>query len=189
MRKLCGLITVAMLYTSTVSAAEVSKTTAKARSVSTKSTLAIGDQGLDLKLAVKTGDSKRDDKQAKAGSAQSGKVEQTSAKVETSRGTSTKPKALKPLKRRILVFKASWCSACQSLNYEWPRMKKVGWRVGGKLTDHIQLVDSDERPDLVSRYGITELPTLLLVDGDKVVRRRGSLSARNIAEFYYGRLK
>ncbi|MFT4560050.1 MAG: thioredoxin-like negative regulator of GroEL, partial [Planctomycetaceae bacterium] len=111
------------------------------------------------------------------------------AKVETSQDTSTKPKTLKPLKRRILVFKASWCSACQFLNYEWPNMKKVGWRVGGKLTDHIQLVDSDERPDLVSRYGITALPTLILVDGDKVVSRQGSLSARNIAEFYYGRLK
>lgn len=188
MRKLCGLIAVAMLYASTVSAAEVSSSV-KTRTVSNKSTLAIGDQALNLKLTVKAGDAKSNDKQAKAGNAQSGKIEQTSAKVETSRGASTKPKTLKPLKRRILVFKASWCSACQLLNYEWPSMKKVGWRIGGKLTDHIQLVDSDERPDLVSRYGITQLPTLLLVDGDQVVGRQGSLSARNIAEFYYGRLK
>lgn len=188
MRKLCGLITVAMLVASTVSAAEVSSGV-KTRTVSTKSALAIGDQALNLKLAVKIDDAKSDVKQAKAGDAQSGKVEQASAKVETSQDTSTKPKTLKPLKRRILVFKASWCSACQFLNYEWPNMKKVGWRVGGKLTDHIQLVDSDERPDLVSRYGITALPTLILVDGDKVVSRQGSLSARNIAEFYYGRLK
>ena len=68
-------------------------------------------------------------------------------------------------------------------------MKKVGWRVGEKLTDHIQLVDSDERPDLVSKYGITALPTLVLVDDDKELNRRGSLGARNIAEFYYGRLE
>jgi thioredoxin 1 len=188
MRKLCGLVTVAMLIAGTVSAAKVS-TTGKTRAVSTKSALAVGDQALNLKLAVKIGDAKSDVKQAKAGDAQSGKVEQTSAKVETSKRSSTKPKVLKPRKRRILVFKASWCSACQLLNYEWTSMKKVGWRVGGKLTDHIQLVDSDERPDLVSRYRITALPTLLLVDGDTVVGRQGSLSARNIAEFYYGRLK
>lgn len=188
MRNLCGLIAAAVLFASTVSAAEVSSNV-KTRTVSNESKLAIGDQALNLKLAVKTGDAKSHEKQAKVGDAQSGKVGQSAAKVETSKGTSTKPKALKPRKRRILVFKASWCSACHLLNYEWPSMKKVGWRVGGKLTDHIQLVDSDERPDLVSRYGITELPTLLLVDGDKVVGRRGSLSARNIAEFYYGRLK
>lgn len=188
MRNLCGLITVGVLIASTVSAAEVSSGV-KARTVSNESKLTIGDQALNLKLAVKAGNAKSNEKQAKAGYAQSGKVEQTSAKVEASKGTSAKPKALKPRKRRILVFKASWCSACQLLNYEWPSMKKVGWRVGVKLTDHIQLVDSDERPDLVSRYRITELPTLLLVDGDKVVGRQGSLSARDIAEFYYGRLK
>lgn len=188
MRNLCGLIAIAVLFASTGSAAEVSSSV-KTRAVSNKSTLAIGDQALNLKLAVKAGNAKGNDRQGKAGNAQPGKIEQTSAKVETSKGTSTKPKALKPRKRRILVFKASWCSACQLLNYEWPAMQKVGWRVGGKLTDHIQLVDSDERPDLVSRYGINELPTLLLVDGDKVVGRQGSLSARNIAEFYYGRLK
>ena len=188
MRKLCGLITVAMLGASAVLATEVS-TTAKTRTVSTKSTSVVGDQALNLKLAVRIGDAKSDAKQAKAGDTQSGKVEQASAKVETSRGTASKSKALKPLKRKILVFKASWCSACQLLNYEWPSMEKVGWRVGGNLTDHIQLVDSDERPGLVARYGITALPSLVLVDDDKEVARQGSLSARNIAEFYYGRLK
>ncbi len=30
---------------------------------------------------------------------------------------------------------------------------------------------------------------LVLVDGDKEVSRQGSLGARNIAEFYYGRVK
>ena len=89
----------------------------------------------------------------------------------------------------MLVFKASWCGACQSLNYEWPSLQKVGWRIGEKRTDHIQLVDADQRPDLISRYGISALPTLVLVDGDEEVDRRGSLGARNIAEFYYGRLQ
>jgi thiol-disulfide isomerase/thioredoxin len=177
-----------MLGAGSVSAAELS-TAAKGKTVSTKSTSAVGDQALNLKLAVKIGEVKSDAKQAKAGDKSSGKIEQTSAKVEKSSGSSTKPKVLKPLKRKILVFKATWCGACQALNYEWPSMKKVGWRVGGKLTDHIQLVDSDERPDLVSKYRITELPTLVLVDGDKELSRRGSLGARNIAEFYYGRLK
>ena len=187
MRKLCGLIVVA-LCAGTVSAAELSKTT-NAKTASTKSTSNVGDQALNLKLAVKIGDLKSDAKQAKAGDDRSDKIKQTSAKAGTTSGSSAKPKALKPLKRKILVFKATWCGACQALNYEWPSMKKVGWRVGAKLTDHIQFVDSDLRPDLVSRYGITQLPTLVLVDGEKELGRQGSLGARNIAEFYYGRLK
>lgn len=188
MRKLCGLLAAVALCAGTVSAAEQSAS-AKTKSASSKSVGMVGDQALNLEFAVKTGKLKSDAKREKIGKGGSSKIQQTSAKAEASARSSAKPKALKPLKRKILVFKASWCSACMALNYEWPAMKKVGWRVGEKLTDHIQLVDSDLRPDLISRYGITQLPTLLLVDGDKEVARQGSLGARNIAEFYYGRLK
>jgi len=187
MRKLCGL-TVVVLCAGTVSAAGPSTTTT-VNIVSTKSTSKVGDQALNLKLAVKTGELKGNTKQTKAGDDRSGKIKQTLTKAETTSGSSAKLKVLRPLKRRILVFKATWCSACQALNYEWPSMEKVGWRVGEKLTDHIQFVDSDLRPDLVSRYGISRLPTLVLVDGEKELGRQGSLEARNIAEFYYGRLK
>tara|TARA_R110002072_G_scaffold303099_1_gene493447 strand:- start:164835 stop:165365 length:531 start_codon:yes stop_codon:yes gene_type:complete len=171
-----------------LSAAEDS-TSKSEEPVPTKSVSTVGDQALNLKLAVRIGDSKGGTESVKADEDFSGKVEQTSAKSRSSSGTASKPSTLKPLKRKILVFKATWCGACQSLNYEWPSMKKVGWRIGGKLTDHIQLVDSDERPDLVSKYGITALPTLVLVDDDKELARQGSLGARNIAEFYYGRLE
>jgi thiol-disulfide isomerase/thioredoxin len=197
MRNLCGLIVVVVLGAGSVSAAELSTAT-EAKAISAKSTGIVGDQALNLKIASKIDDAKNDVKQAKdgkTGNNLAGKIEQTSARVETSAilktssSSSAKPKVLKPVNRRILVFKATWCSACTSLDYQWPSMKKVGWRVGEKLTDHIQLVDSDERPDLVSKYGITALPTLVLVDDDKELNRRGSLGARNIAEFYYGRLE
>lgn len=188
MRKLCGLFTVLVLAASSVSAAEVSTSTSE-KAVSTKSVSTVGDQALNLKLAVGIGDSKGGAGGVKVDEDLSGKVEQASARVGSSSRTASKSSTLKPLKRKVLVFKATWCGACQSLNYEWPSMKKVGWRIGGKLTDHIQLVDSDERPDLVSKYGITALPSLVLVDDGKEVAREGALSARNIAEFYYGRLE
>ena len=188
MRKLCGLTVVALLGVCSISVAELSTTTG-AKKISTKSSVMVGDQSLNLKLAVKIGDVKSDARQARADRDRPGKLEQISAETERSTGSSAKLKVLKPLKRRILVFKASWCGACQGLKYEWPSMKKVGWRVGEKLTDHIQLVDSDLRPDLVSRYGITALPTLILVDDNNELSRQGSLGARNIAEFYYGRLE
>jgi thiol-disulfide isomerase/thioredoxin len=99
-----------------------------------------------------------------------------------------KPKALKPLKRRVVVVKATWCGACQSLKSEWPKLKKVRWRIGSADTDHFQVIDTDEDLGVVSRYGVTQLPTLLLIEDGKVIDRAGVLNAKNLAEFYYGRL-
>ncbi|MHC4877491.1 MAG: thioredoxin family protein [Planctomycetota bacterium] len=101
-----------------------------------------------------------------------------------------KPAAPKVPKRQILVFKATWCGACQLLNPAWPRLRDVRWRVGNRRTDHFRLVDSDEHPDLVSRYGITALPTMVLLENGREIRRTGRiLNAVDLAEFYYGRLK
>lgn len=187
MRKVCGLIVLAALGTGVVSGSEESRNM-KFRTVSngsTTSSLQAGDATLNLKLAVqndiqKSTTVKDSEKKSEDAKAATGKTDQTSKR---------QPKTLKPQKRKVLVFKATWCGACQSLNYEWPHLKKAGWRVGEKLTDHIQLVDADQRPDLISRYGISSLPTLVLVDDNEELAREGSMGARNIAEFYYGRLK
>lgn len=96
--------------------------------------------------------------------------------------------ANKTQKRRVLVFKASWCGACQGLNYEWPKLEAVHWKIGDSDTNHIQLVDADVRPDLLAKYGVSSLPTLLLVEDDKEIARHGLLTAHSIAELYYGRL-
>lgn len=187
MRKVCGLIVLAALGTGVVSGSEES-TKVKFRTVSSgsaASSLKAGDATLNLKLAVQD-----DNQKPTSGKGTGTKPEDTkSAARKTGQTSKRQPKALKPQKRKVLVFKATWCGACQSLNYEWPRLKKAGWRVGEKLTDHIQLVDADQRPDLISRYGISSLPTLVLVDDNEEIAREGSLGARNIAEFYYGRLK
>lgn len=103
-------------------------------------------------------------------------------------GGTKNPAKRKPLKRKVLVIKATWCGACQALNYEWPRLRKVRWRIGGANTDHFQLIDVDANPDAVGRYGITQLPTLLLIENGKVLQRAGGLNAKDLAEFYYGRL-
>lgn len=99
-----------------------------------------------------------------------------------------KPTVLKPLKRRVIVVKTTWCGACQALNNEWPKLRKVRWRIGIADTDHFQLVDADQVPGVVSRYGVTQLPTILLIENGKVIDRAGALNAKDLAEFYYGRL-
>lgn len=108
----------------------------------------------------------------------------TEVRTETS-----EPARPKTLRRRVLVFKASWCGACQALNYEWPRLRAVNWRVGTDDTQHFQMVDADERPDLLAKYGVASLPTILVVEDEKEVSRHGLLSAPSLAELYYGRLR
>lgn len=197
MSKLCGLTMVVLLGAVPVSASERSTTAATTvvaastdtRSVSTRSTPKTVLQVMDLKLAASSTATEVDGKSAKAASSKSINSEQATADSKSSEQTSAASKTRKPLKRKVLIFTASWCGACQALKYEFPRLKQVGWRIGEKRTDHFQLVDADRRHDLMSRYGISSLPTLVLIDDDKELSRSGSLGARNIAEFYYGRLK
>ena len=113
------------------------------------------------------------------------KAEKNSDPQANSKETSKKSK---PLKRQVLVVKATWCGACQVLNHEWPKLRKVRWRIGGTNTDHFQLIDVDANPDIAGRYGITQLPTLLLIENGKVIQRTGGLNAKDMADFYYGRL-
>lgn len=189
MRRLCGLIVLTILGTTGISNAEHG-TVRTIRTVSTKSvtpSLKAGDKALNLRLAI---DSDTTSDESEANDAQKNqRTNATPGRSHHDSTTASRPRTLKPLKRKVLVFKATWCGACQSLSHEWPSLKKAGWRVGNKLTDHIQLVDADQRADLMARYGVTSLPTLVLVDGTEELARQGLLSARNIAEFYYGRLK
>ena len=102
----------------------------------------------------------------------------------------SRPTPPKVPKRQALVFKATWCGACQLLNPEWPKLRKVSWRVGNRKTDHFRMVDSDQHPDLISRHGVTALPTIILLeDGREIARTGRILNAVDLAEFYYGRLE
>lgn len=190
MRKVCGLSVFLTLVSLSVSAAELSvipMTTLV--SMGSGSTVSAGDPSFNLKLTLIDSIDKHTDVAEDSSVLKLVKSEYSTALKRSSDESVSEVKSLKPVKRKVLVFKATWCGACQSLNYEWPKLKEVGWRIGEKETDHIQLVDADTRPDLMSRYGVTSLPTLVLVDDDEELNRKGSLGARNIAEFYYGRLK
>ena len=99
------------------------------------------------------------------------------------------PAQPKTQRRRVLVFKASWCGACQGLNHEWPRLRAVNWRVGTDDTQHFQMVDADERPDLMAKFGVASLPTILVVEDEREVSRHGLLDAHQLAELFYGRLR
>lgn len=76
-----------------------------------------------------------------------------------------------PREPRVLFFHASWCAPChQAIDDDKPNsfpkwLRASGWHVGTSMTDHVQLVDVDQRQDLVEIYGVTTIPAMVLIDG------------------------
>lgn len=86
-------------------------------------------------------------------------------------GTAPEPAPIvtpQPVERRqILAFQAKWCGACQADKTEL-----------ATLDPEIEIVriDADQRPDLVQQYGVTELPTYIVLKNGQIVERDCSLS-------------
>ena len=69
----------------------------------------------------------------------------------------------------LLEFGAEWCPPCKMLA---PTMAYLAQKFAGKLI--VGMIDSDDAPDLVQRYGVMGLPTLILFrDGQPVERMVG----------------
>lgn len=69
---------------------------------------------------------------------------------------------VKPPRRQVLFFCADWCGPCQQAKSDTAWMAARGWRYGAN--GHVRLVDADREPELVRRYGITSLPTFVLIE-------------------------
>lgn len=79
---------------------------------------------------------------------------------------------------RILYFSATWCSPCKVFG---PIVDSVANSYHGVS---YQKVDIDSSPDLVSTYGITSVPTIVLEkNGVQVARRSGAMSQAQFASF------
>lgn len=69
----------------------------------------------------------------------------------------------------LVDFSASWCNPCKMLA---PIVEDLAAEQAGRLK--VVTVDADESPDLMARYGIQGVPTLLLFqDGDILARMTG----------------
>lgn len=68
----------------------------------------------------------------------------------------------------ILVdFSASWCPPCRAIA---PTIDALAEEFQGRLK--VGMVDVDAEPELAERYGIRAMPTLLIIDGGRVVDQR-----------------
>ena len=78
--------------------------------------------------------------------------------------------------KKILYFSASWCGPCKMLG---PIMESLSGQI------NYQKIDVDNNQDLSIKYGVRNVPTLVLVENEEAVGRLvGVQSKEAILEFY-----
>ncbi|HKI73593.1 MAG TPA: thioredoxin family protein [Pseudomonadales bacterium] len=83
--------------------------------------------------------------------------------------------------KTLLKFEADWCGPCQAIK---PVVNDVVARHTADVT--LQTVDVDDPANvaLVQAHGVRAIPTLVLLDGEEVVRtHRGTLGAAELERF------
>ncbi len=81
--------------------------------------------------------------------------------------------------KTILYFTASWCGPCKALA---PRMEKLSDQI------NYRKIDVDSNQDLSMKYGVRNVPSLVLVDenGTELNRMVGVQPDQAILNFYNG---
>ena len=80
--------------------------------------------------------------------------------------------------KKILYFSAAWCGPCNTLG---PIMESASGQV------NYQKVDVDNNPELSAKYGVRNIPTMVLVENGVEIRRKvGVLTKEQILNFYNG---
>lgn len=78
--------------------------------------------------------------------------------------------------KQLLKFSATWCEPCKALSGS---MKHVDF---GDV--EVKEIDIDQNQDLVGKYLIRGVPTLVLLeDGNEVARKTGVMMADEIERF------
>ena len=81
--------------------------------------------------------------------------------------------------KKILYFTASWCGPCKALV---PRMEKLSGQI------NYSKIDVDQNREMSTKYGIRNVPCLVLVDGNgnELNRMVGVQPDETILNFYNG---
>ena len=78
--------------------------------------------------------------------------------------------------KKLILISADWCSACKSFK---PTMEKIS------KTISTEFYDTSSSPDMVLKYGIKKIPTLILVQNDNEIKRiTGNHSYETVLKFF-----
>jgi thioredoxin 1 len=78
--------------------------------------------------------------------------------------------------KKILYFTGTWCQPCQILG---PIMESLSGQI------NYEKIDVDNNQDLSIKYGVRNIPTLVLVENGEAVSRLTGLQQKDaILEFY-----
>jgi len=77
--------------------------------------------------------------------------------------------------KQLFYFSADWCEPCQTLG---PIMDQVSQKI------QVQKINIDYEADLISKYGVKNIPTVILVENGQELRRfEGKRSLQQILNF------
>ena len=72
--------------------------------------------------------------------------------------------------KQLFYFSAGWCQSCKALG---PTMDQVA------KTVPVKKLNVDYEPDVVTRFGVTSIPTVILVENEREVRRFNGVKSYN----------
>jgi thioredoxin 1 len=82
--------------------------------------------------------------------------------------------------RHILYFTADWCNPCK-------RTKPIAEELDRDNVIQFQFIDADDNGDLCRKFEIKAIPTFILIEDNKEVRRmNGAKTREQIEEFING---
>jgi thioredoxin 1 len=77
--------------------------------------------------------------------------------------------------KQLFYFSAEWCEPCQTLG---PIMDQVSQKIP------VQKINIDYEADLISKYGVKNIPTVVLVEKGQELRRfEGIRSLQQVLDF------
>jgi thioredoxin-like negative regulator of GroEL len=82
--------------------------------------------------------------------------------------------------KQLIFFSANWCSACQAMK---PTIEQISKQMGIPLNK----IDTDYDVSYTADYGVRSVPTLILLENGKEIKRIvGAQSENQIKSFING---
>ena len=79
--------------------------------------------------------------------------------------------------KQLIYFSAVWCQPCKMLGPVMEELQSEGYNV--------QKVDVDANPTLSQKYGVRNIPTVVLaINGEEVARKVGASPKKTYVDMY-----